>query len=90
MALQAAGSPLVAGSFLETHPETNMQLQTQKVRVTRMFYFDRKPQRVGDVVELPKIFANEVRAANKAEFVEDKSDDASGARASVPRGTKLV
>jgi len=82
MALLAAGSALVAGGFTET----TMQLQTQKVRVLRTFYFDRKAQKVGAVVELPKIFAIEVRAANKAEFVDGHSEDSTDGKG----GRKLV
>ena len=45
-----------------------MQLQVAKVRVVRAFYYDKKPVKVDTVVELPKIFAAEMVAANKAEY----------------------
>jgi hypothetical protein len=73
MALQAAGSALVAGGS----QESAMQLQVTKVRVTRAFYFDKKPTKVGSVVELPKVFAAEMIAAHKAEPVDsERSEEA--------------
>jgi len=72
MALTAAGSALVAGSS----QENTMQVQSQEVRVLRAFYFKGEPQKVGTKVTLPKILAIEVRAANKAEFVDEKTETA--------------
>lgn len=73
MALLAAGSALVAGS----HPENNMQ--TKKGRVLRAFYYQGKPTVVGQVVELPRVFALEMAAANKLELLEDPKPEAAAA-----------
>lgn len=67
MALTAAGSPLVAGSSMENA----MTIQpTQRVKVLRPFYFDKKLQEKDKELDLPRTFAIEVRDANKAEFVD--------------------
>lgn len=84
MALLAAGSPLVAGGFKE-----DQMLQTQKVRAVRGFYFDRKLVKVGTTIELPKVFAIEVCAANKAEPINSVSDEGPASRAD-SKGNKLV
>lgn len=74
MALTASGSgsALVAGSARPL--ETNMAKQipqTQKVRVMRAFYFDRKLLEVGQVLDLPTLFAREVEASHKAEILPE-------------------
>lgn len=45
-------------------------MQTQTVRVTRAFYVSGKSLAVGEVVDLPKLLAIEVKAAGKVEFVD--------------------
>ena len=50
--------------------------EPKKVRVVRAFYYERKPVKVGEVVELPHIFALEVCASNKAVMVEDTPEPA--------------
>jgi len=87
MALLAMGSALVAGSS----QESPMQVQLTKVRVVRAFYFDKKPTKVDTIVEVPKIFAAEMVAANKAEFVDSTPEPTSErSGASGPKGSKLV
>ena len=83
MALLAAGSALVAGS----HSEKEMQPQMQRVRVLRGFYFDKKLMKVDSEPELPRLFAIEVCAANKAVPIEARSMEAP---ASKDKGSKLV
>jgi len=61
MPLLAAGSPLVAGGVF---PEGTMEMKT--VRVVRAFYYQGKSLAVDTVVDLPKLFAAEMCAANKA------------------------
>lgn len=70
-------SALVPGGGAQANKENDMQQQkaaqqnpVQKVRVLRAFYYQGKPIEKGSVVELPKLFAVEMRAANKVEFVE--------------------
>ncbi len=45
-------------------------MQTKTVRVLRAFYFNSKPTKVGDVLDLPHVFALEMIAAHKAESAE--------------------
>jgi hypothetical protein len=71
MALLAAESALVAGSA----GRKDMQIQNRTVRVLRAFFIHGKPTKVGDVLELPKLFALEMHAAKKVEFVEPKAED---------------
>lgn len=63
--LTAAGSPLVAGSVA---PAINTM--AKKVKVLRMFMWDRKPQQVGTVIEMPDIAAFEVVSSGKAEYAK--------------------
>jgi len=65
MALLAAGSALVAGSHLENI------MQTKKGRVLRAFYYQGKPTKVNETVELPRVFALEMASAHKLELIED-------------------
>lgn len=62
--LLATGSALVAGGAAET------DMQTKQVRVLRAFYFNGEPTKVGAIASLPKVFADEMIAAKKAEAVE--------------------
>lgn len=52
-------------------------MKTMRVKVLRKFYFDRKVQELGSVVELPAVFAVEMIAANKAERIEESAPSAS-------------
>ncbi len=45
-------------------------MQTKTVRVVRAFYFQGKSTKVGDVLDLPHVFALEMIAAHKAEPAE--------------------
>ena len=45
-------------------------MKTMRVKIVRPFYYDRKVQKSGDIVELPAVFAVEMIAANKAEGIE--------------------
>lgn len=60
--LTAAGSALVAGNAYPKDSQMNML----KVQVVRAFYYDGKVLPVSErPVELPEVFAKEMRAANK-------------------------
>lgn len=68
---------LVPGGGAQANKENDMQQQKaaqqnqmQEVRVLRAFYYQGKPIEKDSVVKLPKLFAVEMRAANKVEFVE--------------------
>lgn len=76
MPLSAAGSALVAGSSQESTMQAQQQQQPQVVnaRVLRSFYFGGKATKVGDILELPRVFALEMRAAHKVEFVQPKAE----------------
>lgn len=63
----AAGSVLVAGA----QQENPMALQIKNVRVTRAFYYQGKLLPVGATTPLPKVFALEMKAANKCELLPD-------------------
>ena len=63
--LTAVGSPLVAGSIASANT------MTKKVKVLRSFMRDRKPTKVGDVVELTELGALEVVSSHKAEYVTE-------------------
>jgi hypothetical protein len=76
MALSAAGSALVAGSFQENDMQAQQQQpQIRSARVLRPFYFNGKPTKVGETIELPRIFALEMKAAHKVELIEVKTQD---------------
>lgn len=66
MALQAAGSALVAGNRIQE--DSMVQVN---VKVLRAFYWQGRALKVGEKVSLPKTFAAEVVASNKAEYVPD-------------------
>jgi hypothetical protein len=71
LSVENAGAFLVPGRALSTE-ETMQALQTKKVRVLRAFTdHTKKVVKVGDTVELPKVFALEMIAANKAAPVEE-------------------
>lgn len=83
MALTATGSALVAGSSAENP----MAIQnTQRVKVLRAFFFERKLCKVESEIDLPWTFAHEVRAAGKAEFVEAAAAKAPEAKQPAPDG----
>jgi hypothetical protein len=73
MPLPATGSPLVAGSYQENHMQPQQQPATLEVEVLRAFYFQGKAQKVGTTTTLPRTFALEMRAANKARILEPKA-----------------
>jgi hypothetical protein len=78
VALLAAGSPLVAGSFQENGMQAAQAVkgpEKQEVRVERAFYFNGKPTKVGETIELPRIFASEMIAAHKAKAIAAKVDN---------------
>ena len=52
------------------------QPKVQSVRVTRAFYLNGKPTKVNETIELPRILALEMKAANKVEFIEAKQEPA--------------
>ena len=47
-------------------------MKTEKIKVLRAFILDGKPTKVGDEIEVPAVFAIELRTAKKAERVEPK------------------
>ncbi len=49
--------------------------EKQSVRVERPFYFNGKPTQVGQVIELPSIFAREMIAAKKAAALAAKAQE---------------
>lgn len=51
------------------------QPQMQSVRIVRAFYFNGKPTKVGETIELPRLFALEMKAAHKVEIVAAKAED---------------
>lgn len=55
-------------------PAQQTQPKTQNVRVLRSFYFQGKPTKVNETIEVPRTFALELKAAHKAEFVEPKPE----------------
>lgn len=69
-------SALVGGGNSRTgKKEENMQqLQTKTVRVLRNFYYQAKAIEKGTVVTLPKVFAIEMIAANKAEAADGEPE----------------
>ncbi len=60
-------------------------MKTKKVKVLRAFFYNRTTQKVGAVVDLPLLFANECIAANKAASVEEEP---AGVPAEDPKGGK--
>jgi len=50
---------------------TEKKIETTKVRILRSFYFEKKPTVVDEEIVLPRIFALEVCAANKAVMVAE-------------------
>lgn len=54
-------------------------METRTVRALRGFYFDRKVVKLGTIIKLPKIFAIEVCASNKAEMVDPAIEEKSEA-----------
>lgn len=64
--LSATGSALVAGGIPE-NPSMHKHLY---VRALRAFYLAGKPVKVGEVVLVPHVLAQELRGAHKAEITE--------------------
>lgn len=65
--------------------------QPQTARVLRAFYFDGKAVPVGETIELPRIFALEMKAANKIEFIDPpKVDDKSASQKTESRQRAIV
>jgi hypothetical protein len=76
MPLTAAGSALVAGSSQEKDMQAQpQQPKTSSVRVLRAFYFNGKPVKVNETLDLPRLFAIEMVAAHKVELIEPKGED---------------
>lgn len=74
LSVDSSGAFLVAGRAVSSEEEKMKELQMKKVRVLRAFYdHNRKPTKTGDIVEIPKWLAVEVRAANKAEYIEEQT-----------------
>ena len=48
-------------------------MKTEKIRVLRAFILDGQPTKVGEVIEVPAVFAVELRTAKKAEKVEPQA-----------------
>jgi len=76
MVLSAADSALVAGSSQEGNMQAQQaQPQVQSARVIRSFYFNGKPTKVGETIELPRFFALEMKAANKVAIIAPKLEE---------------
>ena len=75
MPLSAAGSALVAGSSQESTMQAQQkQPQTASVRVVRAFYLNGKPTKVNETIDVPRLLALELKAANKVEIVAVKAE----------------
>ena len=48
-----------------------IKMETKKVLIKRAFMFNGTPTVVGKIIDLPRIFALEMCAANKAEFAKE-------------------
>lgn len=59
-------------------------MKTQWIKVERAFYLDQKPTKVGDEIEVPYLLAVELRATNKASFIEPKAPAAEVKAAKAP------
>lgn len=55
-----------AGVLVSGAPSLEKPMQTKTVRVLRAFYFNKKPTRVDEILDLPYVFALEMIAAHKA------------------------
>jgi len=60
------------------------QPTTQKVRVLRSFYYQGKAVEKNETVTLPRIFAAEMKAANKVAFVADEAEKPAAAPTAAP------
>jgi hypothetical protein len=91
MPLSAAGSALVAGSSQEKDMQAQQnQPKTSSVRVLRAFYFNGKPVKVNETLDLPRLFALEMRAAHKVEIIEAKPETKPEPVKAEPRTRGLV
>ena len=50
------------------------QPQTTSVRVVRAFYLNGKPTKVNETIDVPRLLALELKAANKVEIVATKAE----------------
>lgn len=66
MALLAAGSALVASLALENQP-----MKTMKVRVLRAFFYNGKPTKPNETIEVPVTFGAELIAGKKVERIAE-------------------
>jgi hypothetical protein len=69
MVLLAKGSPLITNSTIISR-EVGM---TRKVRVLRSFYFNRKNNQAGDIIELPEGVYKEELAVQRVELIKEES-----------------
>ncbi len=58
-----------------------MEIKSLTIKALRGFYYDRKLVKAGDIVTVPRIFAIEVCASNKAELIEQPAQAAPAASA---------
>ena len=87
LTLENAGA-LVAGGATASDIEKEKRImqaqttqpQTLNVRVLRAFYFGGKPTKVNETIELPRIFAQEMKAAHKVEILPAKPEPAPEAK----------
>ncbi len=52
-----------------------MEMKSILIKAVRGFYYDRKPVKPGEKIRVPKIFAIEVCASNKAEMVDTEAEE---------------
>ena len=63
----------------------------EKIKVLRPFILNGSPTKVGDVIEVPKVFAIELRTAKKAEKYEEPAKEPEAkpvSKATAPKGEK--
>jgi hypothetical protein len=65
----AKGSPLITNSTIISKGEG----MVRKVRVLRSFYFNRKNNQVGDIIELPEGTYKEESAVQRVELVKEEA-----------------
>jgi len=55
--------------------QQQQQPQTTSVRVVRAFYLNGKPTKVNETIDVPRLLALELKAANKVEIVQPKVEE---------------
>jgi len=66
------------------------QPKMENARVLRSFYFNGKPTKVGETIELPRFFALEMKAANKVAIIAPKPEEKPEPKKPESQSRKLV